>query len=105
QAADVYVHAARAETFPNAILEALACGLPVVATAVGGIPEQVTEHTGVLVPAADAVAMASAIERILSDDTWRRCLGASASRDAAQRFDVRREAADYLRWYRAILQN
>ncbi len=42
QAADVYVHAARADTFPNTILEALACGLPVVATAVGGIPEQIT---------------------------------------------------------------
>lgn len=41
QAADVYVHAARADTFPTSVIEALACGTPVVATAVGGIPEQV----------------------------------------------------------------
>ncbi len=41
QAADVYLHSARADTFPSSILEALACGTPVVATAVGGIPEQV----------------------------------------------------------------
>ena len=41
QAADVYLHAARADTFPTVILEALACGTPVVATAVGGIPEQI----------------------------------------------------------------
>src|SRR5262245_11563282 len=41
QAADLYVHAARADTFPTTVLEALACGTPVVATAVGGIPEQV----------------------------------------------------------------
>lgn len=41
QAADIYLHAAKADTFPNTILEALACGTPVVATSVGGIPEQV----------------------------------------------------------------
>ena len=41
QAADVYLHAATADTFPRAVLEALACGTPVVATGVGGIPEQV----------------------------------------------------------------
>jgi glycosyltransferase involved in cell wall biosynthesis len=41
QAGDIYLHAARADTFPNTVLEALACGTPVVATAVGGIPEQV----------------------------------------------------------------
>jgi glycosyltransferase involved in cell wall biosynthesis len=41
QAADLYVHAAPADTFPNTVLEALACGTPVVATAIAGIPEQV----------------------------------------------------------------
>src|ERR671918_1684959 len=41
QAADIYIHSARADTFPNTVLEALACGTPVVATAVGGISEQV----------------------------------------------------------------
>jgi glycosyltransferase involved in cell wall biosynthesis len=43
QAADVYIHAARADTFPTTIIEALACGTPVVASAVGGIPEQIIE--------------------------------------------------------------
>ena len=38
QAADLYVHAAKADTFPNTVLEALACGIPVVGTNVGGIP-------------------------------------------------------------------
>src|SRR5208282_1198124 len=55
QAADVYLHAARADTFPTVILEALACGTRVVATAVGGIAEQIIEgKTGFLVPAGDA---------------------------------------------------
>ncbi|HEX3035116.1 MAG TPA: glycosyltransferase [Thermodesulfobacteriota bacterium] len=41
QAADVYTHAAKADTFPNAVLEAMACGVPIAATAVGGITEQI----------------------------------------------------------------
>ena len=46
QAADMYIHAAKVDTFPNSVLEALACGIPVVATAVGGIPEQVKPLAG-----------------------------------------------------------
>src|SRR3546814_3518586 len=47
-AADIYLHAAHADNFPTTLLEAAACGLPVVATAVGGIPEQVEslDHPG-----------------------------------------------------------
>ncbi len=57
QAADVFIHAARADNFPTTILEALACGTPVVATAVGGIPEQIVDgETGFLVPPGDAQA-------------------------------------------------
>ena len=48
-ASDVYVHATRADTFPLVVLEALGCGLPVIATAVGGVPEQVEQdRTGFL---------------------------------------------------------
>jgi glycosyltransferase involved in cell wall biosynthesis len=82
-AADVFVFPSRTDTFGVVQLEALACGVPVVATAVGGIPEQVTANTGVLVPAGDAEAMAAGMERLLSNDEWRQCLGASAARDAA----------------------
>ncbi len=97
QAADVYVHAARADTFPVSILEALACGTPVVATAVGGIPEQIRpaqagdvrsnrtaglEHaTGMLVPAGDADAMADAVVALLGHDVPRHVLGENAVRD------------------------
>jgi glycosyltransferase involved in cell wall biosynthesis len=68
EAADLYVHAAPADTFPNTILEALACGTPVVATAVGGIPEQVEDgQTGFLVPVGNARALAERLTQLLSD--------------------------------------
>ncbi len=108
QAADVYIHASHADTFPNAILEALACGTPVVATAVGGIPEQVrswpdVNATGILTPPRDAAAMASAIERLSWDHALRRELGCNAADDAKRRFDLTMQADAYLEWYRAIL--
>ena len=67
QAADLYVHPSRADTFPNGVLEALACGTPVVASRVGGIPEQVRNETGILVEPGDPAALAAAIESLLAD--------------------------------------
>jgi glycosyltransferase involved in cell wall biosynthesis len=116
QAADLYLHAARADTFPNTVLEALACGTPVVATAVGGIPEQVRGldlggeaaglnsfsregATGVLVPQGDAREMAMAVSRLLDDDELRARLGENAACDARDRFGVDRQAKSYLAWY------
>ncbi len=119
QAADLYVHAARVDTFPNAVLEALACGTPVVATAVGGIPEQVKalpigagphdtamtpgDATGALTPLGDVRGMAFAIELLLKDGCLRQRLGENAARDARRRFDLGRQADAYLEWYRELL--
>lgn len=104
QAADLYIHPARAETFPTTILEALACGTPVVASAVGGIPEQIIEgRTGHLVPPGDADAMAGRILALLADDRLRREMGEGAAEDAARRFGVERMVREYCEFYRAIL--
>jgi glycosyltransferase involved in cell wall biosynthesis len=104
QASDLYLHAARADTFPNTVLEAQACGTPVVATAVGGIPEQIEEGvTGFLVPAADPVAMAARIEQVLNDDSLRAHLGNQAAARARRCFDSERQVNDYLDWYRTII--
>ena len=111
QAADIYLHGARVDTFPMTILEALACGTSVVATAVGGIPEQIKslgrdyaiqEATGILVPPFDVEGMARAIEFLLCDDASRLNLSRNAAEDAKKRFDLNRQTDDYLTWYEAL---
>ena len=120
QAADIYLHAARADTFPNVILEALACGTPVAATAVGGIPEQIKglkiggsqwggydkdQATGVLTSPGDPEAMSRAIEMLITDNSLLAQLAENAAEDACQRFDLKRQADDYLSWYQEILKD
>lgn len=104
QAADVYMHPARADTFPLTVLEALACGVPVVATSVGGIPEQVVDgRTGLLVPPGDAEALAGAVGQLLTDEALRHSYAREARKDAEERFDLERQIDAYLGWYRDIL--
>ena len=119
RAADVYLHAARADTFPLTVLEALACGTPVVATATGGIPEQVhglrtsaaapdaeglpdAAPTGILTPPGDAAAATRAVEQILDDVALRERLGAAAADDARARFDLEKQCEAYHRWFEAL---
>jgi len=104
QASDVFLHAARADTYPITVLEAQACGVPVVATRVGGIPEQVQdETTGFLVARGDADAMAYRTLQLLEDDDLRQRMAAVAAITARERFDLRRQVSDYVSWYEEIV--
>jgi glycosyltransferase involved in cell wall biosynthesis len=119
QAADAYVHPTRADTYPLMVLEALACGTPVIGTAVGGVPEQIAsasfirgahegagrdEATGAVVPAGDPLALAAAIEGMLALDSGARAaLSANAARTAREKFDRRRHAREYLDWIHALV--
>jgi len=118
-AADAYVHPALADTFPHMVLESLACGTPVIATAVGGIPEQVISAagiagaaadagldraTGAIVPGGDPAALAAALEGFLAlDPAARAALGANATRDVGARFDRRRQEREYLAWMHELV--
>ena len=104
QAADVYVHPAREDTFPNSVLEALACGTPVVATSVGGIPEQIEEaHSGFLVSPGDASGLAERVTLLLSNASLRESMGRQAAEATRHRFSFDRQADAYLAWYQELI--
>ncbi len=74
--AGIYVLPSYAEGLPMSVLEAMACGLAVVATQVGGIPEAVTDgKEGILVPAGDVAALAKALGALLADEGARHTMG------------------------------
>lgn len=84
---DLSVLPSRNEGMGRAAVEALACGLPVVATAVGGLPSVVEDGvTGLLVPPEDPQALASAILRLLQDETARRRMGEAGPQRVRERF-------------------
>ena len=104
QAADVFVHATKSDTFPTTILETLACGTPAVATAVGGIPEQIDHgKTGLLTPPGDAEAMAAALQHLFDEPTLYQSMRHNAAAKARTHFSAQRMVEDYLAWYQEIL--
>ncbi|MCK7593987.1 glycosyltransferase [Pseudomarimonas salicorniae] len=87
QAADLLASSSRDEGMSNSILEAMSHGLPVVATAVGGSPELITDNeSGLLVPNEDEAALAAALDRMLGDAELRHRLGAGARETIERRF-------------------
>jgi glycosyltransferase involved in cell wall biosynthesis len=84
---DVSALTSRSEGFPNAVVEAMAAGRPVVATDVGGVRDAVTDGvTGLLVPDDDDAAFAGALERLRDEDGLAAALGRAGRREAENRF-------------------
>lgn len=96
---DVYVNSSISEGISLTILEAMAAGVPVVATRVGGTPEIVTEQEGRLVPTRDASAMATALAALVSDRALRAVLGRGARARVAEHFTIETMTSRYLRMY------
>jgi sugar transferase (PEP-CTERM/EpsH1 system associated) len=98
---DIFVLPSLTEGIPLALLEAMAVGLPVVATSVGGVPDVVEDGiSGILVPPDDPAALARAIDGLASDPVRRQRLGRAGRERVARRFSLSAMAAAYRELYR-----
>jgi glycosyltransferase involved in cell wall biosynthesis len=104
RSSDLFVLSTRSEGLPMSVLEAMAAGLPVVASEVGGIPELVDAETGVLVPPEDPAALSTAVERLLADQGLRARLGAAGRARAEERFDLESWGRAHIRLYERELE-
>ncbi len=101
---DVYVMPSRWEGLPIGLLEAMAAARPIVAAAVGGIPEVITHgETGLLAPPRDPPALAAAVRRCLEAPDEARRMGEAARRVVRARFDVATMARRYEELYEEVL--
>lgn len=101
---DIGACTSRSEGIPNAVLEMMAAGKPIIATAVGGIPELVRhEQDGLLIADNDLDALVCALERLITDPTLRARLGASGRERVAAEFDLATQAARYEALFERLL--
>jgi glycosyltransferase involved in cell wall biosynthesis len=104
RATTIAAHPGEQEGFSNAILEAMAAGLPVVASRAGGNPEAVVDgETGILFPPGDAGAMAQAILSLLRDPARAKAMGNAGRRRVLELFSIRKMIAEVEQLYERLL--
>lgn len=97
---DVFALSSATEGLPIAVIEAMAAGLPILCTAVGGLPKVVRDGaTGRVIAAGDRAAYTAALDGLVADAGLRSTLGEAARADAATRFSLARVVDDYLTLY------
>ena len=101
--ADVFVLPSLNENLPLALLQAMAMGLPCIASAVGAIPEVLDADCGILVPPGDVGSLRAAMKRMIDEPGLAARLGAMARRRVAERFSLSRCADDHLKLWSEIL--
>jgi glycosyltransferase involved in cell wall biosynthesis len=106
KAFDLFVMSSVTEGLGTSLLDAMACGKPIVATTAGGMPEVVVDgRTGLLVPPRDHEAMADAIVRLLRDESARRDMAAAGLARVRTRFSAERMVQDTLQVYRRVAKH
>ena len=105
-AADIFVVPSWQDNLPNTALEALACGIPMVASAVGGLPDIVREgETGLLVPPGDTGALRTALTRLLQAPDWQATMAKTCRQMALAEFSFGLQSRRYVSLYEDLLQS
>ena len=99
--ADIFCLSSDYEGMPMTLIEAMASGMPIVSTNVGGIPDMLRNEHSAILTKTDAAEIAEALTRLLSDESLRRTLGENAYK-AAEKFSHLRMAYNYIKLYRKI---
>lgn len=103
--ADLYLQPSLADTAPLAVIEAMACGTPVIGTNVGGIPEMVrTPQAGFIVPLNDAPALSRAIQTFFQDDDLGQRMSINAREIAERDYGINLQVERYLRLYEQTIE-
>jgi glycosyltransferase involved in cell wall biosynthesis len=101
--ADVFLMPSGSETFGLAALEAMSCGVPVVASDIGGLPELVVdEETGYLCPLGDVDAFVERAARLLGSEEHQTDMAAAARRRAVEVFDIEKVVPRYEDYYERV---
>lgn len=106
KAADVFIFPSRREGLPNALLEAMACGLACIAGRLQGITDYIIANgvSGLLVDTEDPAPLAKALDRVISDIELRRTLGENARDKVTAKFDMKHIRAEYAGLYRRLME-
>jgi glycosyltransferase involved in cell wall biosynthesis len=102
---DIFVLSSTTEGLGTSLLDAMACGKPIVATSAGGIPEVVEDGiTGLLVPARDSEGLAQAIVKLLKDDQLRERYGAAGLARVRERYSAERMVQETVKVYERVVR-
>jgi glycosyltransferase involved in cell wall biosynthesis len=105
-ALDVFIHTPRAEAFGLVVAEAMATGLPVIATEVGGLLDLVRPGiTGLLVPVENPPQIAAALDSLLTDRCERELLGAKATQVATEEYGLELYAHRHIQLYKRVIRS
>jgi glycosyltransferase involved in cell wall biosynthesis len=102
---DVFVMPSFSEGTPNSVVEAMACGKPIIASEVGGIPDMIGADSGIVVPPGDMEALAGAMIRLARDPDLRSQMGAAAKERYEKLFSPKVVVPLMIETYRRVMQN